>query len=257
MCYLQGRAGCPIPIPYGSRVGYNPPSVTCLFSAIYRICNSVYNDCRGPPCSTNYLFVVIPFISQGPFLNTWWDSFWMMLNPKPWNMVNLGHLALIHTYAKSEADTGTVNYQFQTTAWFHVQTNMAGKYNKNGGFSILLCSFFSGRFIYVSLRTGSKKKNVNPWQVEKSVQVYTLPETKMFAPKNGWLEDEFPCGMAHFQGSFAVSFRECKFWGVPNECFGRFVTGKTRPSDSEAEKSFLSKEQKTTRNLQTRRRFQW
>lgn len=156
---LPARSGrMPIPIPYGSRVGYNPPSVTCLFSAIYRICNSVYNDCRGPPCSTNYLFVVIPFISQGPFLNTWWDSFWMMLNPKPWNMVNLGHLALIHTYAKSEADTGTVNYQFQTTAWFHVQTNMAGKYNKNGGFSILLCSFFSGRFIYVSLRTGSKKK---------------------------------------------------------------------------------------------------
>ena len=123
--------------------------------------------------------------------------------------------------------------------------------NKNGGFSILLCSFFPGRFIYVSLRTGSQKKERESMAGEES-----LPETKMFAPKNGWLEDEFPGGMAHFQGSFAVSFRECKFWGVPNECFGRFVTGK-KTSDSEAEKSFLSREQKTKRNLQTRRPFQW
>ena len=51
-------------------------------------------------------------------------------------------------------------------------------------------------------------------------------ETKIFAPKNGWLEDEVRFGMAHFQGSFVVSFRECNFWGVPNECFGCFATGK-------------------------------
>ena len=26
-----------------------------------------------------------------------------------------------------------------------------------------------------------------------------LPETNIFAPENGWLEDEFPFGMAYFQ----------------------------------------------------------
>ena len=34
----------------------------------------------------------------------------------------------------------------------------------------------------------------------------TLPETNI-APQNGWLEDEFPFGMAYFQGQ-TVSFRE-------------------------------------------------
>ena len=39
----------------------------------------------------------------------------------------------------------------------------------------------------------------------------TLPEGKIdiFAPENGWLEDEFPFGMAQFQGRI-VSFREGK-----------------------------------------------
>ncbi len=31
------------------------------------------------------------------------------------------------------------------------------------------------------------------------VDIYTLPETNI-APQNGWLEDEFPFGMAQFQG---------------------------------------------------------
>ena len=35
----------------------------------------------------------------------------------------------------------------------------------------------------------------------------TLPETDI-APENGWLEDEFPFGMAQFQGP-TVSFRGC------------------------------------------------
>ena len=35
----------------------------------------------------------------------------------------------------------------------------------------------------------------------------TLPETNIFAPENGWLEDEFPFGMAHLQVR-TVSFRE-------------------------------------------------
>ena len=30
------------------------------------------------------------------------------------------------------------------------------------------------------------------------IYVYTLPETNI-APENGWLEDEFPFGMAYFQ----------------------------------------------------------
>ena len=34
----------------------------------------------------------------------------------------------------------------------------------------------------------------------------TLPETNI-APKNGWLEYEFPCGKTHFQVR-TVSFRE-------------------------------------------------
>ena len=38
--------------------------------------------------------------------------------------------------------------------------------------------------------------------------LYTLPETNI-APENRWLEDEFPFGMAYFQGR-TVSFRECK-----------------------------------------------
>lgn len=111
-------------------------------------------------------------------------------------MVNLGHLALIHTYAKSEADTGTVNYQFQTTAWFHVQTNMAGKYQQTWWIfhSAISFMFQSG--------LDPQKKNVNPWQVQKNVQVYvyiyiyTLPDAKIFTPKNGWLEDEVRFGMA-------------------------------------------------------------
>ena len=29
---------------------------------------------------------------------------------------------------------------------------------------------------------------------------FTIPETNIFAPENGWLEDEFPFGKAYFQG---------------------------------------------------------
>ena len=37
----------------------------------------------------------------------------------------------------------------------------------------------------------------------------TLPETNSeFTPENGWLEYQFPFGMAFFQGR-TVSFREC------------------------------------------------
>ena len=36
---------------------------------------------------------------------------------------------------------------------------------------------------------------------------HTLPETNIFAPKNGWLEDEFPIGEAYFQGR-TVKLRE-------------------------------------------------
>ena len=35
-----------------------------------------------------------------------------------------------------------------------------------------------------------------------------LPETNIFAPENGWLEDEFPFGMAYFQVRTA-GFRGC------------------------------------------------
>ena len=46
----------------------------------------------------------------------------------------------------------------------------------------------------------------------RQVEVY-LPSLKLTAkaPENGWLEDEFPFGMAQLQGR-AVSFRECSFF---------------------------------------------
>ena len=38
---------------------------------------------------------------------------------------------------------------------------------------------------------------------------YTLPETNIFAPENGWLEyDPFLLGPGLFSGAFAVSFRD-------------------------------------------------
>ena len=40
----------------------------------------------------------------------------------------------------------------------------------------------------------------------------TLPETNIFAPKNGWLEyDPFLLGFGLFSGAFAVCFRE---WSI-------------------------------------------
>ena len=55
----------------------------------------------------------------------------------------------------------------------------------------------------------------------------TLPETKSkFAPKNAWLEDEFPFGMAYFQGQTS-SFREGIYLGccpLPVTVTTRIVT---------------------------------
>ena len=34
----------------------------------------------------------------------------------------------------------------------------------------------------------------------KNESFFTLPETNISAPKNGWLEDYFPIGEAYFQG---------------------------------------------------------
>ena len=55
----------------------------------------------------------------------------------------------------------------------------------------------------------SKAKQFPLWQQHEShptqghnwqgMNLYTLPETNI-APENGWLEDEFPFGMAQFQG---------------------------------------------------------
>ena len=58
----------------------------------------------------------------------------------------------------------------------------------------------------------------HPWKIhmlklKKSTPKFTPPETKIFAPENGWLEDFFVSFWvsAYFQGlSLAVSFRECK-----------------------------------------------
>ncbi len=45
------------------------------------------------------------------------------------------------------------------------------------------------------------------WRTDMKVQwvgttnsYNTFPETNIFAPENGWLEDYFPIGMAYFQG---------------------------------------------------------
>ena len=43
-------------------------------------------------------------------------------------------------------------------------------------------------------------------------QIITLPETNIFAPENGWLEDDcFLLGWPIFRCYIYVSFRECKF----------------------------------------------
>ena len=63
-----------------------------------------------------------------------------------------------------------------------------------------------------------KKQNQKHWTGKKSdakhcriahkVQMPTLPETNIFAPKNGWLEYYFPIGVsAYFQGRCPVSLR--------------------------------------------------
>ena len=43
---------------------------------------------------------------------------------------------------------------------------------------------------------------------KEGILIITLPETNMFAPEYGWLEYQFPFGMAYFRGD--VSFREGK-----------------------------------------------
>ena len=100
--------------------------------------------------------------------------------------------------------------------------------NTNKMVDFPLCYVSFSRCVSSMFQSGldPKKKNVNPWQVKiKRVQVYTLPETKIYALKvDGW-KMNFLVGWPIFKG-LAVSFRECSFWGVPNECFGRFVTRK-------------------------------
>ena len=56
-------------------------------------------------------------------------------------------------------------------------------------------------------RTGKKKVMQNIAVCHK-VQMPTLPETNIFAPKNGWLEYHVPIGVpAYFQGLCHVSLR--------------------------------------------------
>ena len=43
---------------------------------------------------------------------------------------------------------------------------------------------------------------------------YTLPETNIFAPENGWLEYYFPIGMAYFQGLWL--FVSGSVWDIKN-----------------------------------------
>ena len=63
-------------------------------------------------------------------------------------------------------------------------------------------------WLHLSEITGWKGKNKNPRMIKILDtyagilpifgDLYTLPETNI-APENGWLEDEFPFGMAQFQ----------------------------------------------------------
>ena len=48
--------------------------------------------------------------------------------------------------------------------------------------------------------SGAWKRNISCTQIWNClVNAYTLPESNMFAPENGWLEDDFLFGMAYFQ----------------------------------------------------------
>ncbi len=54
------------------------------------------------------------------------------------------------------------------------------------------------------------------------MQTYnTLPKFNIFAPENGWFEDDrFLLGFGLFSGAFAVSFRECNLgeWSFLSIC---------------------------------------
>ena len=61
-----------------------------------------------------------------------------------------------------------------------------------------------------------KEKNVKEGKMRSIngenlvIHGYTLPETNIFAPENGWLEYQFPFGKAYFQ-VLCHSFREGKW----------------------------------------------
>ena len=59
---------------------------------------------------------------------------------------------------------------------------------------------------------------------------HTLPETNI-APENGWLEYEFPLGMAHFQGGyFSTNGFGIVGFGAPR-CFFWDSKGQPKPSN--------------------------
>ena len=65
---------------------------------------------------------------------------------------------------------------------------------------------------WISCLTDFSLSVVHMFGIDKTWKKRTLPETNIFAPENGWLEDYgFFWGPAHFQGTFAVSFREGMF----------------------------------------------
>ena len=94
-------------------------------------------------------------------------------------------------------------------------------------FSSSLGVFGDGfRWVDVGWMLAINQKHKGPKKTKKDPLVVRIPSLKLTAkaPENGWLEDEFPFGMAQFQG-LCVSFRKSKWrWDLLNH--HRPVVGK-------------------------------
>ena len=69
---------------------------------------------------------------------------------------------------------------------------------------------FCSHFIQILGNISVAMRLLNPKHSPNKNSGFTLPETNIFAPENGWLEYSFSFGAQPiFRGKLAVSFREC------------------------------------------------
>ncbi len=74
-------------------------------------------------------------------------------------------------------------------------TNQIAGHSKWPSVGIRPPKFFTIHFGYT---TNKITQNQPQNHLQIFSRVYTIPETNIFAPENGWLEDEFPFGKAYF-----------------------------------------------------------